>query len=78
MTQIQIGPRITAARIAKKQSRQQLAEATGFSIGAITSWELGKRYPRLENLEDLAEALGVKVASFFSESSDPHETPRAA
>lgn len=47
-------------RIREGLTRQQLADATGFSIRTIESWEQGRRKVwRKDKIEKLAQALGV-------------------
>ncbi|MGY2938456.1 transcriptional regulator with XRE-family HTH domain [Bradyrhizobium sp. GM6.1] len=52
--------RIRQARNAKNMTQQQLADATGVSLKAVSDWETGAT-PRDPMLEKIATALGVTV-----------------
>lgn len=56
-----LGEGVTLLRKYKRLSRQQLADATGMSLMAITYIENGKRWPRVSNLEKLANVLNVPI-----------------
>ena len=56
-----IGAKIWALRRAMKLSRRKVAEAGGFSMDSLRRWELEQQSPRVDELERLAEVLGVPV-----------------
>lgn len=56
-----IGKRIKTARRAARLTQAQLALKTGAATGTIQQYELGKRQPRLEQLQAIADALGVDI-----------------
>lgn len=41
------------------KDRKQVAEDLGFSYSTVTEWINGKKYPRIERIEKLAEYFGV-------------------
>lgn len=47
-------------RTEKGISQKKLAEKAGLSQAAIYQWEKGTRNPRIETIQKIAEALGVK------------------
>lgn len=51
--------RLREIRLAAGMTRPQLSEKTGYHVGMIHCWELGKTMPRLAHFTDLCEALGV-------------------
>lgn len=56
-----IGKRIKTARRAARLTQAQLALKTGAATGTIQQYELSKRQPRLEQLQAIADALGVDI-----------------
>lgn len=60
-----IGEKIQKARKEKKYTQKQLAEKCGVATGTIQQYELGKRQPRIEQLEKIADALDVSVADLM-------------
>ena len=55
------GKHILALRQKQNKSRRELAELSGVSESAIKQYETGKRQPRVEQLQRLADALGVDL-----------------
>jgi ribosome-binding protein aMBF1 (putative translation factor) len=49
------------ARVGKGWSREEWAEASGYSMSALCKWEAGHHIPRLRVLIDLAQALGYEL-----------------
>ena len=54
-----IGERIGALRRAAGLSQERLAEQLGVSRQAIGKWEAGASLPGVDNLQELARALGA-------------------
>jgi len=52
--------RLTELRSKAKLSVDELAEKSGISRGTIYNWESGIRTPLLDQLPDLAKAMGIK------------------
>jgi len=63
-----IGKRIELARVLKGMSRVQLAKAMGMSDVSIGRWERGTQPIRLENLYDIAQALGQNIHDFLQDT----------
>ncbi len=57
-----IGKRIKEARINAGLTQKELAEKAGTATGTIQQYELGKRQPRLVQLEKIAYALETTVS----------------
>ena len=53
--------RIKNSRIAAKMTQEELAKAVGKTRNAVAQWESGLTHPRLNTLEDIAEALNVSL-----------------
>jgi len=61
-------------RILRKQkglTAKELAQMVGVSEVSITQYENGKRSPRRQVLEDLADALGTSVDYLLGKEEDP-------
>lgn len=61
------GKRLRELREAKGVSQESLAHEAGLDRTYISSVERGQRNISLENIERLAEALGVKVRDLFGD-----------
>ena len=57
-----IGQRIKAARKAIGLTQDQLAQKSGVATITIRQYETGKRQPRLEQLQKIADALDVSIS----------------
>lgn len=62
-----IGDQIKAAREKARMTQTELGEKIGVSGVAIMRYEKGTRQPRAEQLNRIANALGVPVSSFLDE-----------
>jgi len=60
-----VAARIRQLRSKKGWSQEQLAEAAGLSRDAISRIERGDREPKLETLEEVSGALGVRAAELL-------------
>lgn len=76
--------KLTGELIARKRkelglSQAELAERIHVTDKAISRWETGRGAPAVENLEPLAQALGLSVSELLSgRELTPAELPRAA
>ena len=62
----QIGKRIRFLRRQEEFTQAQLAEKTGLSDNYVGLIERGIRYPSLETLGQIADALKVRMGEFFA------------
>jgi transcriptional regulator with XRE-family HTH domain len=69
MAATDLGTRIRRARERRRWTQQQLADAVGWSLRAVSNWENGHRHPR-GAIGKLEEVLGVDLSK---ESQDPKE-----
>lgn len=53
------------ARNYAQLTQNQLANRMGISVITIRQYEAGKRQPRLEQIEKLAQVCGIQVAWLF-------------
>lgn len=58
------------ARKSKGLNLQDVAEATGLSIGLISQIERGLTTPSMRSLRQIANALGLSVSSLFAHADD--------
>ena len=56
-------------------TQEQLAEKSRISLSYYRAIELGTKFPALENLEKIAQALGVAPYRLFLDSSSSDEVP---
>ena len=61
-----LSKQIKNARIGKKLSQEQLAEACGVSRQTVARWERGDRVPSLSSLERIAEAFSIPLSEFLT------------
>jgi transcriptional regulator with XRE-family HTH domain len=61
------GKRLSELRRRRDLTQQQLAGKADISITSLAFIETGKRWPRPETIERLAEALDVPIIEFFKE-----------
>jgi transcriptional regulator with XRE-family HTH domain len=62
-----VGRNVKRLRIAAGLSQAELAERMGVDRAYVSGLELGQRNPTVVTLWHTANALGVKVGSFFDE-----------
>lgn len=43
----------------------ELSKRTGISVGALSYYENGKRYPNMAQIELIAQALGTSITDLF-------------
>ncbi len=60
-----IGARVKEARLNKKLTQAQLAEAIDKAFETISNIERGKTYPNFQTLWDISQAVGVPLREFF-------------
>ncbi|MEM7208667.1 MAG: cupin domain-containing protein [Pseudomonadota bacterium] len=66
-----LGAEIRHLRRVRKMTLAQLAENIGKSVGYLSEVERGNVRPSIGSLQDVSEALGVKIGWFFHSSSPP-------
>ena len=71
-----IGQRIKSARQKANLTQEQLARKSGLATITIRQYELGKRQPRLEQLRQIADALGCSL--FFLINDEGEMTAEAS
>lgn len=64
------GERLKQLRKSKGLNQEDLADALGMSYMTIRRWEKGITTPRMEDIKDLAKALGVSEADLLNDTHD--------
>lgn len=65
-----LGMRIQAARKKAGLTQKELAAQIGLATGTVQQYELGKRTPKLEVLQNIADALEISLTDLFPTSRD--------
>lgn len=53
------------------KSRKDISEALGISYYTVTDWVKGKKYPRMDKVEMLAQYFGVLKSDLIEEKNPP-------
>jgi len=54
------------------KSRRDISEALGVSYYTLTDWVKGKKYPRMDKVEKLAEYFGILKSDLIEEKTEEH------
>lgn len=54
------------------KSRRDVSEALGFSYYTFTDWVNGKKYPRMDKVEMLADYFGILKSDLIEEKTAEH------
>ena len=54
------------------KSRRDVCEALGFSYYTFTDWVNGKKYPRMDKVEMLADYFGILKSDLIEEKTEEH------
>ena len=54
------------------KDRKELAEIWGFPYSTITEWINGKKYPRIDRIEVMADYFGVLKSDLIEERTEEH------
>ncbi|MCD7729294.1 MAG: helix-turn-helix domain-containing protein [Clostridia bacterium] len=73
MTSKEIGEKITYLRKRKGLTKNALANLSGVSPTYIYQLERGDKCPTVEYLSHICWGLGVTLAEFFAEESEPND-----
>lgn len=62
---------------AKGVNRRELSEVLGISYFTISDWATGKKQPRMDNVERLANYFGVSNTFLLDDNSTTENIPRS-
>ena len=54
------------------KDRRELAETWGFPYSTITEWINGKKYPRIDRIEVMADYFGILKSDLIEEKTEEH------
>lgn len=66
---MEIGPKLKKARLEKKLTQENVAEILNVSRSTISSWEVGRSYPDLDNLVSISNLYDVSLDNLLREDS---------
>ena len=69
----EIGKKIKTLRKTRGMTQFQLADALGVERASISNYETGRRFPHLQQLEQIAKILGVSLEYFGVETNEAHD-----
>ena len=55
-----------------EKSRKDVSEALGISYYTVTDWVKGKKYPRMDKVEMLADYFGILKSDLIEEKTEEH------
>ena len=54
------------------KDRRELADTWGFPYSTVTDWINGKKYPRIDRIEVMAEYFGILKSDLIEERTEEH------
>lgn len=58
------------------KDRRELAEIWGFPYSTVTEWINGKKYPRIDRIEVMADYFGILKSDLIEEKTDEQKKMR--
>ena len=55
------------------KDRRELADIWGFPYSTVTEWINGRKYPRIDRIEIMADYFGIQKSDLIEERIDPAE-----
>lgn len=59
--------------VLRGKSRRDISEALGISYYTVTDWVKGKKYPRMDKVEKLAQYFGILKSDLIEEKTAEHK-----
>ena len=57
------------------KDRRELADTWGFPYSTVTEWINGKKYPRIDRIEVMADYFGILKSDLIEDKSNEDHTP---
>ena len=54
------------------KDRRELADIWGFPYSTVTEWINGKKYPRIDRIEIMADYFGILKSDLIEEKTEEH------
>lgn len=54
------------------KDRRELAEIWGFPYSTVTEWVNGRKYPRIDRIEIMADYFGILKSDLIEDKTDDH------
>ena len=54
------------------KDRRELSETWGFPYSTVTDWVNGKKYPRIDRIEIMADYFGILKSDLIEEKTEEH------
>lgn len=67
---MEIGSKLKQARLEKKLTQENVANILNVSRSTISSWEVGRSYPDLDNLVSISDLYDVSLDNLLREDAD--------
>lgn len=58
-----------------QKSRNDISKTLGISYFTVSDWVNGKKYPRMDKVEMLANYFGIQMSDLIEENSESQRTP---
>ena len=58
-----------------KKTRNDISKTLGISYFTVSDWVNGKKYPRMDKVEMLANYFGIQMSDLIEENFDSQKTP---
>ena len=69
------GKNLTAYLERFNKSQREMAEIVGVSPSTFNDWANGRKYPRIDKIEFLANYFGIKKSDLIEEANEKKESP---
>lgn len=56
------------------KNRHEICQALGFNYSTFTEWVVGRKYPRIDKIEKLADYFGIQKSDLIEEASSPEKS----
>ena len=56
-----------------RKTRRDVCDALGFSYYTFSDWVNGKKYPRMDKVEMLADYFGIQMSDLIEDKKEPAE-----
>lgn len=66
----ELGQKIARIRKSRKLTQKQLGDMTGMSSSVISNFEIGYIMPRVDKLQQIADALRIDISRFFERENN--------